>query len=270
MQLRILLSLFVASVMLITACENNDNDENDPTSNLVNYGSKTDNGLSVEMFADEGLKVGYNKIYLQLTDDNTDEIITEAHITHNAIMYMDTMKHSCPTTNPDLLANDDQLFEGEIVFIMASGMMGTWDDTVSIHNESANTMHQIVFDNLPVQETNMKKNLVTYEADSTKVIHIVTLTLLGDPQVGSNDFILTVHRKASMMSFPEETGLDILVDPQMPDMGHGSDGNINPEYTENGKYTGTVVFSMTGYWTVDFTFSQDGEDLGAIQYEFNF
>ena len=262
----------IGLLLLITSCEEKTDDiENiDPTENLILVGSNSDNGLAVNMYTDDSLQVGLNRLYFQLTDESTGDAVTEAHITHKPIMNMATMNHSCPIANPDMEANTDGLFESELVFVMASGMMGTWDDTVSIHNEAANTMHKVVFENLPVLETNMKKNLVAYDADSVQVIYIVTLNRLGNPEVGSNEFTLTVHKKASMMSFPEVVDMAISVNPQMPDMGHGSDGNVNPVYSENGKYEGTVVFSMTGYWTIDFAFSQNDESLGTVQYEVNF
>ncbi|MCF6237296.1 MAG: FixH family protein [Candidatus Marinimicrobia bacterium] len=267
MKLRIFLAVLVGSFMVITSCADTNNDE-DQTENLVLVGSRSDNGLTVKMFTDDSLIVGLNKLYIRLIDESSGEMVTEAHITHVPIMRMATMQHSCPVTNAGVQANDDDLFESELVFSMASGMLGTWDDTVSVNNELAGTMHKVVFENLSVMETDMKKDLVTYAADSNQVFYVITLNGLSDPQVGSNDFTLTVHQKTSMMSFPEAADMVITVDPQMPSMGHGSDGNIDPEYTENGKYEGIVTFSMTGYWTVDFSFAQNGEELGTVQYEF--
>ena len=116
----------------------------------------------------------------------------------------------------------------------------------------------------------MKKNLVFLDGDSNQVIYIVTLNGLEDPEVGVNEIVVTVHKKQSMMSFPEVSGLSMTLDPQMPDMGHGSIGNIDPVYTSAGKYEGVVAFNMTGYWTLDIDVSLDGTDLGTVQYEFNF
>lgn len=262
--------LLAVAILVLASCEDSKEAENNPTEDLVYVGSQSDNGLTVALYSDASLHVGLNSLYFQLTDDATSVKITEAHITQKPIMYMEDMKHSCPVTNPARMANEDDLFTGEVVFIMASGMMGTWDDTLFVHNENANTMHKVVFPGLTVTETNMKKDLVFFDVDSNQVVYIVTLNGLDDPEAGSNDITLTVHQKENMMSFPEVTGLDITVNPQMPDMGHGSTGNVNPVYVENGKYEGTVVFNMTGYWTIDFTFSANGETLGTVQYEINF
>ncbi len=267
MKLQILLLVLLGSLFLTQGCEKNDDEVNEiiTTENMILVGTEQDNGLSVEMYVEEELKVGLNKIYFKL-DDN----VTEAQITHKPMMYMTGMKHSCPYSNPGSTPNEDGLFESEVVFIMASGEMGSWDDTVSVQNMDANSTHTVVFDDLSVSETNMKKNLVSLDADSNQVIYIVTLNGLENPEVGTNEFTITVHKKASMMSFPEVADISLTVEPRMPDMGHGSDGNINPVYTENGKYEGSVVFSMTGYWTIDFDFVMGGEDMGTIQYEVNF
>ncbi|NQV36711.1 MAG: FixH family protein [Candidatus Marinimicrobia bacterium] len=264
------LSLLTLAIFFLASCEDTNTTENNPTEKLISIGSESNDGLTVDLFSDDSLIVGLNTLYFQLTDDATGTTITEAHIAQKPRMYMDSIKHSCPYTDPSMIANNDDLFVGEAVFIMASRMMGAWDDTLSVHNEDTNTMHQVVFSGLSVSETNMKKNLVFFDADSNQVIYIVTLNGLSSPEVGSNDFTLTVHKKQSMMSFPEVADLGITITPQMPDMGHGSTGNVDPVYVQNGKYDGTVVFNMTGYWIIDITFSEEGEHLGSVQYDINF
>lgn len=268
MKLRILLIALVGSLFMILGCEASEKDI-DTTENLVLIGSGEDNGITVDLYSDEELKVGLNKLYFELTDAS-DKQVTDAHITQKPIMHMESMNHSCPVAGPGMMPTSDGLFESEVVFIMASGMMGSWDDTVFVENQNVSTSHTVVFENLTVLETDMKKNLVFEDADSTQVIYIVTLNGLDEPKVGLNDLILTAHKKQSMMSYPEVADLSISIDPQMPDMGHGSEGNINPAYSENGKYEGKVAFSMTGYWTIDFTFSRGSEELGTIQYAVNF
>ncbi len=267
MKLRIL--LFALLGLLILGCEESIND-NDPTEELILIGSAVENGLAIDLYADQSLKVGLNKLYFNLTDVASEDQVTDAQISQKPIMHMETMNHSCPVAGPGSTPNSDGLFESEVVFIMASGMMGTWDDTVFVDNQESNTSHLVVFENLTVAETDMKKNLVFDDADSNEVIYIVTLNGLDEPKVGLNDLVLTVHKKQTMMSYPEVADLTISVDPQMPDMGHGSEGNINPAYSGNGKYEGKVAFSMTGYWTIDFTFSRGNEELGTIQYAVNF
>ena len=263
----------ILALFLFTGCEDNKENEIDATDDLVLIGTVSDNGLQVQLFSNETFFVGINEVYYRLTAEAGNTIITSAEITQSPVMFMADMNHSCPYTNPGTSANDDNLFECEIVFIMGSGTTDTvdiWNNTVSIHNISANTDHQVVFSNLTVLETYMKKKLTYTDVDSNQVIYLVTLSGLTEPQVGVNDFILTVNQKETMMSFPPVNDLLITINPQMPDMGHGSSGNVDPVFSENGKYEGKVAFNMTGYWTVDFSFSRDGVELGTIQYEFDF
>ncbi len=259
--------------ILFIGCEDNKETETDVTDELILIGTVSDNGLQVELFSNETFFVGINEVYYRLTDETSNTIITSAEITQSPVMHMATMNHSCPYTNPGTSADDDNLFKGEIVFIMGSGTTDTvdiWNNTVLIHNISATTDHQVVFSNLTVLETYMKKKLTYTDIDSNLVTYLVTLNGLAEPLVGVNDIVLSVNHKETMMSFPPVNDLTITVNPQMPDMGHGSSGNVDPVFTENGKYEGQVAFNMTGFWTVDFAFSRDGVALDTVQYEFDF
>ncbi len=271
--MRHIIILFGILSILFSGCEDTKDTETDATDELILIGTVSDNGLQVELFSNEALFVGINEVFYRLTDEASNTVITSAEIIQSPVMHMATMNHSCPFTNPGTSADADDLFKGEIVFIMGSGTTDTvdiWNNTVSIHNISATTDHQVVFSNLTVIETYMKKKLTYTDIDSSLVIYLVTLNGLAEPLVGINDFVLSVNHKVSMMSFPPVNDLTITVDPQMPDMGHGSSGNVDPVFTENGKYEGKIAFNMTGFWTVDFVFSRDGVELDTIQYEFDF
>ena len=227
-----------------------------------------DGGLKVEMLAADALFVGWNPVYYRLTDEADGTLVTDAVVTQGPLMTMDSgMQHACPYTNPGTMADANGLFAGELVPTMASGMMGSWTNEVQIHHTAAGTDHTVVFD-LDVAETEMKKNLVYGPGEED--FYIVTLTVPEGPLMGLNPFVLTVHEKATMMSFPPVDDLTVSIEPLMPDMGHGSEGNINPTYVAEGRYEGTIDLSMAGYWTVDFTFEQDGLELGVVQYTFNF
>lgn len=260
------LGLLINSLFWV-ACDDQTPDEEEPYITIA----RTDDGqLEAELLAEDSLKVGLNTIYYRITDLETNDPVYDAEVEQTPVMYMMDYAHSCPHTNPDRLANADDLFVGEIVFIMAGGAMGHWDDTLKVTPTGTGSTHTLVFHDISVRETNMKKNLVYVDADSNQVIYILTLNGLDETEVGTNPFILTIARKESLMSFTPVTDLDITVEPRMPDMGHGSEGNVDPVHTEHGKYAGTVGFNMTGYWTVDFTCIREGDTLGVVQYEFNF
>ena len=73
-------------------------------------------------------------------------------------------------------------------------------------------------------------------------------------KVGINDMEIAIYKRASMMSFPADSSLAVILTPEMPTMGHGSPNNINPVHTGNGHYKGKVNFTMTGMWYLNLDF----------------
>jgi hypothetical protein len=235
-------ALALAYLLVLAACEKSELDTSgEPADDLVLIGEQASDDIAVALYAADSLKVGWNQVYFQITDLTTNTAVTQAQIRQYPVMRMDSLSHGCPYTDPDDRADDDNLFTAEIVFTMASGMMGTWRDSVVVERPELNRVYPLVFADLPVRETGRKQNLVVTTPDFATIIYVVTLNFPEEPQVGSNAFILTVHQMESMMNFPPVADVTIAVDPQMPDMGHGSTGNVDPVYTANGRYEGTVT-----------------------------
>ncbi len=226
----------------------------DPTDALVAIASGVNNGYLIEVFSDDSLFVGYNKLYVRIKNNGTDEILNTFTVSLKPMMDMGTMQHSAPVENP-AGANADDLYEGAVVFIMPS-MAGTW--TLSVHAEDSQG-NVADIDLNPMVRMPAEARLLSFESeiDSSKLF--VSLCAPLSPEVGLNDFELAVHKKESMMSFPPVDGLSFFIEPEMPSMGHGSPNNVNPLATGNGHYLGKVNFTMTGYWKVNLTIMQ-GQD----------
>ena len=62
--------------------------------------------------------------------------------------------------------------------------------------------------------------------------------------------------------------LTLEITPEMPTMGHGSPGNVNPTPQGNGHYLGTVNFTMAGPWTVTVVAKRGQAVLGEAVFEF--
>ena len=60
--------------------------------------------------------------------------------------------------------------------------------------------------------------------------------------------------------------LVISVTTEMPSMGHGSAGSVNPVRGEDGLYRGTVVFSMAGDWVMQLSVLADDATLGSFEF----
>jgi len=171
------------------------------------------------------------------------------------ILMLMSHVHAAPFENPETNANSDELFEGAIVFIMPSMQNMNWTLDVAI---SSNGMIDTV--NLIIPKVKMfdepRKISVVSDIDSAK--YFISIVEPLTPEVGINNFEITVHVKESMMNFPAVTDLTIEIEPEMPSMGHGSPNNVNPIHVSNGHYVGEVNFTMTGWWKVNLTVYKDG------------
>jgi hypothetical protein len=55
----------------------------------------------------------------------------------------------------------------------------------------------------------------------------------------------------------------LALDPEMPSMGHGSPGSVEPALTAPGRYEGSLSFSMAGPWETTVTVTEAAAILGA-------
>lgn len=88
---------------------------------------------------------------------------------------------------------------------------------------------------------------------------ISSLNFVSAPRVGLNPVIVTLHRMDGAMVFTGVDDATLVLDPQMPSMGHGSPGSVNPTITAvSGVYEGQLSFSMAGAWETTLTVSIPG------------
>jgi hypothetical protein len=86
---------------------------------------------------------------------------------------------------------------------------------------------------------------------------------VNPPKVGLNPIVFTVHFKQDMMTFPSVDYAEIALDPEMPLMGHGSPGSVNPTLSAPGRYEGQLSFSMAGEWQTTVIVNRAGVTVGA-------
>jgi len=214
----------------------------------VALGSGTDGALTIEAWADAAPRVGLNHLSFRVLEGGAP--VDGLTVTHAPWMGMDDMGHACPYTVP--VATGDGWYTSEVVFLMG----GAWTDTVTGTDGATSLSH--TFD-LEVAETNLGAVVTAGDAS-----WFVSFTLPEGPAVGANPFALTVHTMVDAETFPEVAGIQAVVEPTMPSMGHGSEGNVDPVYVANGVYEGTVVFSMAGPWEVAFTLTDtDGAEVAV-------
>jgi len=205
-------------------------------------------GLTLALYMDEEPFAGYNRVYAVVKDKVTNLVLENATVTFAPLMDMGAMTHSAPFEQPTWNA-EAKAQKGAVTFIMPS-TNGTWYLTVKATNPTTlvEEDHQFTFEVIAKTESRIYSFVSAFDG-TTKVF----VALVEPPKwkTGMNDFEVVVYKKASMMSFPAMTDLQIEIDPEMPTMGHGSPNNVNPVHMANGHYKGQVNFTMTGYWKVN-------------------
>lgn len=245
----------------MAACAD-DKEEATPESEQISLGLERAESVSVELLAERPLHVGLNKVFYRVKRVSDGAVVESASIDHTPMMTMSSMgmEHSAPHEQPPSVAVDG-LFPAYLVFQMPSGEMGTW--RVEAVVDAGNGDEEVSFD-VVVTESGSRKDLAMGEIGTA----IVTLDFAGALKVGQNPFTVTVNRKTDMhgMMWESVGDLEVTVVPDMPSMGHGSPGNIDPVHAAAGRYDGSVNLTMPGQWRIVLGFSRAGQEIGTVEY----
>jgi hypothetical protein len=233
-----------------TDTDTGEDTDTDTPKDRVALGSAADGAFTVEAWADEAPHVGHNRVGYRVLD-GTGAPVDGLTVTHAPWMEMEDVGHACPYTVPSPAGGG--WYESEVVFLMG----GAWTDTVTVSDGATSSNHTFAVE---VEETHFGQMVTAGDAS-----WFVAFDLAAEPATGANPFVLTVHAMQDAATFPEVPDLQVVVEPSMPRMGHGSEGNVNPVYVGAGVYSGTVVFSMGGPWEVLFTLSGgDGTEVEVV------
>lgn len=225
----------------------------------------TEGALTVELLSLKPLAVGQNRLLYRVTQDG--QPVTEAHVAQHPLMTMPSMKHGCPLVDPAHAASPDGLFEGTVVFSMPSSDLDTWDLSVDVTPHGAAAATTLSFPKLAVADSDARRT-VTMNGMTT----LVTLGFAdGAAKVGKNAYTVSVHRPQDMMKMTwlPVTDLTITATPEMPSMGHGSSGNVDPVHSADGLYGGTANFSMAGDWVLHLDLKAGDVSVGQVDYAFD-
>ncbi|HTO14595.1 MAG TPA: hypothetical protein VLZ83_02445 [Edaphocola sp.] len=206
------------------------------------------NNHNIALYTENGkFKVGYNKIFIQISKlDNS--IVENANISWKPLMKMTSMSHSCPFSDLNLVDQSKSVFEGYIVFQMASNETEFWDLSFEYTLDGQNFQ---AHDTVHVSES-LFKNIVSFTG-SDNVKYLIALVAPQNPKIGLNNMSALLFERASMMSFPTLNNYSINIDPRMPSMGnHNSPNNEHLSQTNGeGLYNGKLSLTMTGYWKIN-------------------
>jgi hypothetical protein len=249
-------SLNVLLLITIISCQKDDT----LSSNTISFPkiaeiATNNNAYNVQMFAPENLFVGYNKLYFKVQQANGGQSVDQATLKFLPLMDMVTFSHACPVENPQSTLNADGYFEGAVLFSMPGTDSWTLDvavDAGGIKDTAHFALHEVVATS-PVRKIVVIDSLANGTGGWIITKYPMSLVYPDAWSVGNNKLDITIHRMASMMDFPPVTDLTVEITPEMPSMGHGSPNNVNPVYTSNGHYVGSVNFTMTGDWRIHLT-----------------
>lgn len=240
--------LFIST--LILSCNN---DEPKVTNNYIKISEavSTNSSFKVEMFSQDSLFMGFNKLYFKITDNSSGLAVSQATLALHPMMDMGTSKHACPVENP---ANDvptDGYYTGAVNF----SMPGTNSWTVGVDVTANGKTETSILKLTKVMAVNPVRKIVVIDSIMnsgvlTQTKYPISLVIPKTWKVGINPFEITVNMMQDMMNFPACSDLTVEITPEMPSMGHGSLNNVNPVYVSNGHYVGSVNFTMTGAWRI--------------------
>ena len=246
-----LLPAVICVVAFLASCTKDNTPEPDPSEGLTKQSEGYALGAAVKVVVytkTATIYTGYNKFYIALYDSVSGARIEDAHIQLTPMMTMGMMQHSAPFENPESEKPVNHMYPCSVVFIMSS-IGGSWTVKINVHNHLANKEGFVTVPFTVAEPSRSRQN--TFTAAHNGANYFVSLIEPSSPKVGINDMEIAIYKRVSMMSFPADSSLSVVLTPEMPSMGHGSPNNVNPTHIGNGHYKGKVNFTMTGLWKLN-------------------
>lgn len=255
-------------LLLLVACGDGDPAGAPVPTAKVPIASAAADDLSVSLLADGPLATGLCTLYLAVTT-TAGAAVLDATIEASAVMAMaNGMQHGCPVLGPSTLGSDG-LYRLALVFQMASTATDTWSLNLRVRRATGATT-DLMLSALHVADGGRSRSFTATQAGGATADYVASLNLLGPAQVGLNDVLVTLHGKQDMWTFPPVDDAVLSLDPQMPSMGHGSPGSVDPVWIGPGIYQGRLSFSMPGDWETTLTVARAGVVLGAPVFRHGF
>lgn len=238
-----------------------------------------DYGVSIEALGGTFFK-GYNEIRLKITDLRTNDEADVSAATFLPIMAnTDGSVASCPHLYDLVYRSGDRFFSGYSVFTSESSAAINWELNISF--TIANQTHTVIQKIAVEEQVNKNLNMTAFTGKDDEQ-YVIALVSPQKPMVGENELIAGIYRfnkptRSQFDHFPDPaqfsytavSGYTLLLDPRMPEpsMGnHSSPNNQDLTSKDDGLYHGTVNYTMTGNWTLNFIMqNQNGKTLKGTE-----
>lgn len=223
-------------------------------------------GYTISIESNNGkLYKGYNAIRVKIQNTNTLEEVTNAQVT--VLPLLKTSDGSaigtCPATNQLSYLAKEKHYEGHIIFTQEN-KDHQWDLLLQIiiGEQEINYQSSVKVAFQPNKNLNMT-TFVGYD----EVEYIIALAAPSAPRVAENELVACIYKKNASVVIDGENQEELLnvfttadnfilhLDPRMPEpsMGnHSSPNNKDLIQAQDKRYYGTVNYTMTGNWTLNF------------------
>jgi hypothetical protein len=221
-------------------------------------------GVDVELWSAKPLVVGWQKVFYRIQADG--KAVTEAEVAQKPLMKMTAMQHACPLVQPAAIADAQGLFAGELMFQMAGNAMESWQLDIEV-TPKGGTKRTVALGKISVGAAPYAKVLLV-GTGMTAERYTVIVHFPAAPKVGLNPYRVALHRASSdMMTYEPVSDASLQGVPEMPSMGHGSPGNVNPSSAGGGFYDGKLNFTMPGDWRLNLAVSVGGKSIGTAVFD---
>lgn len=202
----------------------------------------------IDLYTTSGkIEQGYNKIYFQVKG-NDGVALKGVQSSWKTLMHMTSMSHSSPYSAISVSEKGETVYEGYIIFQMASNDTEYWEITFDY---TVNGTAYTVTDRVDVK-AQVKRRVESFKG-TDNVRYIIAYVEPTTPKVGVNSIQAYLYKMENMMLFTPVDGYTIKMDPRMPGMGnHSSPNNEHlTQSTASKIYTGKLNLTMTGYWKLN-------------------
>jgi len=214
-----------------------------PNQQLIVEGTTGD--YSVKLYADKPLTTGYNELTAQVQKKGAAfrnvSMIVRCEVDTYGLVF------DAPFEQAIDVPDETGTLKCALIFHMSSDV--GWTVVVSLHDNESSADVEI---RLPVKVAEANN---TQTVPSVKMGDMVFVLNKSTWSVGMNECDLLVYVQKSGEDFKPMPDAQLTVNPTMPSMGHGSNGNVDPVHVTGANYRTTVNLIMSGEWNIEFSFS---------------
>lgn len=222
--------------------------------------------ITVQLYTATQLATGLSPLYVKLTDSSG------AGVTAAIVTFVPTMTmtgggaQTAPVVGPVTL-NNEFLFQGFVMFPMASGAMGSWSMKVGVQSgPGLGPTAYANFPSLPVADTGAAKSFTSGGVD-----YVLSFNLKSVATVGLNPLVNTLFSTTdSGATYAAVTDASLVLLPCVPSASHCASGSVNPAFASDGTYNGQVNFDRSGSWVTEVQVKRGGAAIGSASFSTTF